>query len=417
VNDVRRLTLAEIGPRTFEVVESGMCYRLNAPGANVTIEIDRLMWRNQELAGELIVRCDLRGTDAHDGVLSLAQFNVSSAHARTQRANLLKAASRAADIPWTALLEQFCQQVLIAERTGETATPLRDFDKPDPDQRFLRVSGFVLPAKHPAAIFGDGGTAKSLNALYLGGLLCQEGYRVLLADWELEGEDHRERYEQLFGAEMPPQLFYKNCRRPLIYEADHLKRQIRHVGADYVICDSVGYASHGKPEDAEVALAYFRAVRTFGVGTLHIAHINRQESGDQKPFGSAFWHNSVRASYNVQAKEDHDRLVIAVYDRKANLTKKQPPFGLAVEFGTERTTITRCDLANVEGFAEKLSVRQRMQSLLKRGSLPVAEIAEELGIPLNTVTVTVKRGADGDRRWLTKLPGPDGVHRIGLLAR
>jgi hypothetical protein len=414
----RTLTLAETGVRKFEVVEAGTCYRLHAAGVGVVLELDRLAWKHDELGGELTARVGFAGTEAVEGVLSVASFNVSSARARTERAQLLHRQSRASDIPWHALIEEICQRTLTAERVPEPAKILRQIDRPDPSEQFLHVFGFLLPRNHPAILFGDGGSAKSYLALYLGGLLADEGYRVLLCDWELDGSDHRDRLERLFGDNMPNRLLYTRCSRPLIQEGDRIKRLVRDEGIDYRVHDSIGYACHDKPESSDAALRYMQADRRIGGGSLHIAHVNRQETGDDRPFGSTFWHNSARATYNIKASDDGaDGLTVALFHRKANLGRRLQPFGISVTFEADRTVLKRCDLAETEGFAEKLSVRQRMQSLLKSGALTIAQIADELGVAVNTITVTVKRGSEGDRRWLTRVPGPDGVFRIGLLAR
>src|SRR5438552_13158388 len=105
---VRRLDLAEIGPRQFEILEPGQSYRLTVPGALIVFTVDRLAWRYHELQGELSVSLDISGTDAIDGTLSVATFNISSARARTERASQLERQSRARDIPWLALIEELC---------------------------------------------------------------------------------------------------------------------------------------------------------------------------------------------------------------------------------------------------------------------------------------------------------------------
>jgi hypothetical protein len=116
--------------------------------------------------------------------------------------------------------------------------------------------------------------------------------RVGYADWELSGEDHRERLDRLFGDDLPT-IHYFRCDRPLIDEADRITREARRLSLEYLILDSAGFGTAGPPEAAEHALAYFRAVRQIGLGSHSLAHINKSETGDQKPFGSSFWHNSA----------------------------------------------------------------------------------------------------------------------------
>ena len=72
----------------------------------------------------------------------------------------------------------------------------------------------MFPRRHPTIIFGDGGATKSYTALYLAGRMAEQGMVVALFDWELAGEDHRDRLERLFGVLMP-QVYYARCERPL----------------------------------------------------------------------------------------------------------------------------------------------------------------------------------------------------------
>jgi hypothetical protein len=383
----------------------------------VTFEVDRLVWHRQELSGELLVRCDLLGTDAiDDGLLSVARFNLSSARARNEYASQLERQSRASDIPWRPLIEELCQRVLAAERAGDAAIVLRDVDRPDEDERTVRALGFILPWQHPAIVFGDGGACKSYLALYLGGLLAAEGHRVALFDWELDAADHRERFGQLFGAEMPATFLYTRCSRPLLYETDRLKRVVRTQGIEYGVFDSIGFACHEAPESAESALAYFRCVRQLGIGSLHIAHISKAEGGDQKPFGSAFFFNSARAVWNIKATEDGaGSLTLGVFDRKPNLRARQQPFAIDVSFAPDRTTFKRTEIADVEAFAPQISLYQRIRASLRAGARTRDELAEALGSKPETLRRTINRAIE--KGHLVKFPGPGGVERIGLPAR
>src|SRR5690606_1818147 len=118
------------------------------------------------------------------------------------------------------------------------------------------------------------------------------GVRVGVCDWEMTAPDHRERGERLTGN--APDVIYLPCTRPLIHEADRIVRAVEDHGLEYLLLDSAAPACNGRPEDAENASAYFRALRAFGIGSLTIAHSNRSEQSDQKPFGSVFWFNFAR---------------------------------------------------------------------------------------------------------------------------
>src|SRR4030095_3093537 len=89
----------------------------------------------------------------------------------------------------------------------------------------------------------------------------------------------------------------------------------------FTFYDSVAFACDGPPEAAEIAGRYFRAVREINCGSLHIAHVTKAENADQRPFGSAFWHNGARCTWNVQTAEpdSNGSLRLALFNRKSNL--------------------------------------------------------------------------------------------------
>jgi hypothetical protein len=218
----RPLTAAEVDgftekpvhARTLEV-RGEDSYRLHMPSLGITLDVDRVRRERNQLLGELTVRLDWFEAPTFDGTLSSAEINLSSARARQDRAKLLRERSRSKpeDVDWHALIEELCIRVTTAERAGHPAVLLRDLARPSADQTFT-VEGFPILRRHPSMIFGDGGTAKSLLALLLAGRLVERGWSVLYADWELSGEDHRERLERLFGANMPT-VYYARCVRPL----------------------------------------------------------------------------------------------------------------------------------------------------------------------------------------------------------
>jgi hypothetical protein len=393
-------------------------YRLTIADIGVTLEIDRLRRDHHELIGELSASCDLPGAKTVNGTLSIADFNLSSARARQDRAKLLTLRSDTREhLDWTAVIEEFCQLVLQADRIGQPGVDLRSLERPDPNDDMLEVEGFSLPRRHPAILFGDGGALKSYLALYVAGRIAEKGVSVAFFDWELAGDDHRDRLERLFPDGMP-RILYARCERPLVYEVDRLRRIVRDAGIEFAVFDSVAFACDGPPEAAEVAGRYFRAVRQIGGGSLHAAHISKAENGDQKPFGSAFWHNGGRATWFVkqaEASAGTDVLQIGLFNRKSNLGRLRPPLGFSVSFTEETTIFRRTDVADSPDLAGKLTMHQRMTHLLKHGALTVTQIAEELEVDVNTVTQTVNRYTKKGRTFIV-LDGQNTNRKIGLLA-
>jgi len=386
-------------------------YRLDVPEMAVSIEIDRLRREHNELLGELAVSCGIPGAYTFDGSLSVADFNVSSVRARQDRAKLLAARSNAPQFDWLSLIEEFCQRLLRAEREGQPAVDLRLVARPSAVEETIDIDGLILPQRHPSMIFGDGGTVKSYTSLYAAGRMAQNGSRVGYFDWELAAEEHRDRLERLFPDHMP-KIFYARCDRPLVYEADRLRRIARENELDYAIFDSVAFACDGPPESAEIAGKYFRAVRQIGVGSLHIAHITKGENADKRPFGSAFWHNGARSTWFAQLSEatrEESALQIGLFNRKSNLGKLRAPVGFSIVFSERQTCFRRADLADNHELVLQLSVRQRMAAALGKGSLSPEQIADEIQADVETVRRTQRRY----KNLFTVIEGG----RIGLLEK
>jgi len=234
---------------------------------------------------------------------------------------------------------------------------------------------------------------------------------VALFDWELAGDDHRDRLERLFPDGMP-RVLYARCERPLVYEADRLRRIVRDGGIEFAVFDSIAFACDGPPEAAEVAGRYFRAVRQIGGGSLHVAHINKGEAGDQKPFGSAFWHNGARSTWFVKQDEGSagsDVLQIGLFNRKSNLGRLRPPLGFSISFGEDTTTFHRTDVGASPDLASKLTIRQRMAYLVRGGAMTIKQLAEEIDAKPDTIERTAFR----NKGLFIVLEGG----RVGLLER
>ena len=80
-----------------------------------------------------------------------------------------------------------------------------------------------------------------------------------------------------------------------------------------------------RPETADAAQRYFRALRQLRVGSLNLAHITKGEGNDKRPFGSTFWFNGARSVWFAQREESASRsnaIDIGLFDRNNNLGTK-----------------------------------------------------------------------------------------------
>lgn len=400
--------------RVFSRLPGGDGYLMELRAMATEFRIERLRReRSGELMGELALLSAMPGARSVDGVVHVANFNVSSDRTRTERARIFTERLNANGLDVALLLEEFCQRVLAAERIGVPAVLLRDIAPPEVAEDIEVDRGIRLLRRHPVIVFGDGGDAKSYLSLYWAARMAARGMRVLYADWEFAGEDHRDRLHRIAGDAMP-ELWYVRCERALVHEVDRLLRIVQEERIDYWVADSIVFACDGPPEAAETAGAYFRAVRRIGIGSLHVAHTTKGEYGDQKPFGSAFWHNGARSTWYIKRSDgmtSDDEIHVGLYNRKTNVGPKARPVGYRIEFAEDRTAFTRVDLMDVQDLAAKVPVSTRIEHLLKGGSLTIAEIASELDLTVDTVGKTVRRGK-GKR--FAYIAGTDNIYRIGL---
>jgi hypothetical protein len=411
----------------FRAIGDG--YVLTIAEHNVELHADRLSWRSDELRGELAVMCGIVGGRAIDGCLSRSTFNFSSQRARDEHAKLLARRARTNELHWGDYLEELCELTIRALREGLPAILLRDVPLPGPEIEH-NVNGWRVSAEDATIAFGDSEAGKSLLSLFAAGTLAARGVPTLYVDFEWNPAPHRIRLAGLFPDELPP-LHCVKCDRALAYETDRLRGYILKHEIKYAVFDSVGYGCTGRPEEAEHALAYFRALRPLSIGSLHIAHITKpgkmdgapeREASSQRPFGSGFWHASARSTWFVKRTNPDTTgpgapLVIGLYHRKSNSGPRHPAFGLQFTFNAQRIVVTRVDLADVDELGTAMPLWQRMTALLKGGALSVAAIAEQLEVDQSTVRQALKRDADkaGKRGTVSMFTRIDGG-LVGLLA-
>jgi len=346
---------------------------------------------------------------AGDAVLHRGRLNATSTRGKAEAAKYL--ATLASSQPWPMLIEAASWKVVDAVRQGRPAILLGEAPEPPGDGSLLPP--LLLP-NDPVIIFGDGGSAKSYLGLGLA-LSVQAGrpyvdlaptrrMRAAFLDFEWNPWPHRKRMQALVGDDPMPGLLYVPClsEGPLSGQVDRLRGILSEHRIEYVVLDSVALACAGPPEDAAVCLDFFQSLGQLEVGSCLVAHVNR--SGDEdRPFGSTFWHNSARMTWNVKAHQetDQDQLDLALHCRKVNDGPKPSSFALHWEFSPTRTTVTRADLRRIPELAGGLPLKDRISGLLATEQRTVQDLADRLDASPDVVRVTLLRG-EGKR--FTRLP-------------
>lgn len=403
----------------FQRVSEGHYILTSNALLNTDLEINHVRRERHQLHGELTVHTGLTGMATVGGVVFTASLNLSNLRDRDAVAYALSARARTpqSDLAtWKALVDELCIRVRAAETTGSPSVMLCDVPKRGPE-RWLRALGFTLPEHLPAMLFGDGDSLKTMAADAMAVELARQGIATGIVDAEMTAEEHADRVAKMSPI-VPTNLVYLSCSRPLIHERDRIVEMIRQHQLSYLIFDSVAFLCHDKPEFAESAMEYFRAVRSFGLGSLSIAHINRGDQSDTKPFGSTFWFNSVRALWFAKRAEAGDASITEVgfYPRKFNLGVRPGAHALRFAFSDTRIGVTQIDAASVESLAVGMTLKDRALSILRGGALDLDALHAEMpDVDKETLSRTIRRhtGDKAKSPLFVKLADD----RIGLVDR
>jgi hypothetical protein len=403
--------------RQFDVIGHSRGFVLRLVGVPITFELLHPRRERGQFYGQLRVLSDLVGTRHFQGAIGApCTLNLSSQRERKAHAHQLKELSRAPQIDWWRLLEEFSARVLAAEADGEPAIFLHDV-VPTTGEIHFDVDGLEFTRKHANMIFGESDTLKSWMTLRILGELASRGVPVALLDWELDEEVYHTRLTQLYGSQPPP-ILYLPCSRALSLEFDRVQREFHKHRIAFAGVDSVVPAGgSANPNDPEAANQIVGALRQLGVGSLLIAHVPKSaadQKGYEKPFGSQFWFNLCRSIWYV-ARSSNDPVVTGFYHRKSSLSRRRPDVGLrwAFDGDTGPVHVTRATLADVPDLAERQSIRDRLQALLRRGPALSTDAATELGIKADTLKKTVQRNP----KLFGKQLGVDGETRLSLVER
>ena len=184
-----------------------------------------------------------------------------------------------------------------------------------------------------------------------------------------------------------------------------MQRIVAERNVKLIVVDSAGPACGGDPESAASAINYFTALRSLRVASITIAH--RSKGGTVGPFGSVYWVNYPRMSFELRKaqEEESDIMHLAVLHRKVNDGRLMRPLSFKIEWHhTGVVTVTQEDIESVPEFHSELSIADQLSLILRdQGPKTAKELQEATGLAAKSISTTLSRNKRfenvGGQRW------------------
>lgn len=360
-------------------------------------------------------RCEVEAEtidgEAWAPLIGLTVLNLTASRSRADLARHLN--TRDDSFPWHDAIEEAALLAVRFHREGGAIVPLASVAAPTTVPYLLDR---IVPAGETTILFGDGEAGKSLFSMFVAvsiatglplprGLGPEHPGTVLYLDWESDPAEHARRLQLISRGlgldEAPPNIFYRQCVRPLHEDTDTLAREVAERGVELTIIDSLAVACGDDPSAPGAALRTMNAARALGGTRLGLGHLNRVDrerpQANQTTFGSVFWRNAARAMWQLVRSEDAPAgaAPFALYNRKSNnAARERWPLGLAFTFGPDSYGIEPYDVRASDTLAGGALTGDRIRQALRMGSLDTNELAEALGVETNTVRMACQRMND-----------------------
>ncbi len=337
-------------------------------------------------------------------LLKTTRVNLMSTNAMNSLAKRMRQNSE--EIPWDDILEFVIGKSMEIIRRGEPAIEIWPSEDDDLAPAYLLEPPLYL--NHPAVIFGDYGSCKSLLALViayivqlpyydnnLGLTTAKETSPCLYLDYEDDPSSFRRRWSAIslgFGKGAMP-ISYKRMTSTLSDSVEQLQRTIQDNGIKLLIIDSLGPAARGNLNDPEPAIKYHAALRQLNITSLTLAHTAKDALLKKRTiFGSVFFTNLARSVWECKAEQEigENEATISLKHTKANLSRLHPPLGYRFTFGDKSIKLEKVNLKDT-GLSGELPIAWQINNLLRSGALTKQEIAESLDKSEETIRITLKR--------------------------
>ncbi len=394
-------------------IARGDVYCFAWPADNIEAEVSRIGEYRDGISGEVVIRSRIHG------LLYAGRLNLLSApthHVKTLNERLA--------LDWFAMLQAMCFLSVEHYRAGEPPVALASVDFTSKPRWLLEP---YVELGGPTVLFAEGGSGKSTLALAMAytvatglpalGKLHGPPVPVLYLDWETSAEVHAERLKAIAEAQgfgkVPENIYYRAMRSSLPEAAPNIRRDLVKLKAGMVAVDSLGAAGAGAPEESATAIALFGAMRTFEVPCLAVHHKRKQgavkTNERDRLFGSVYFVNLARLVWEVDcaASEETSTLRLALINSKANNGRLCKRHGLELSYvlnGDERLDIIKIrqrNLADMDEFTERLSLRERCYQELRSGAKTLEQLVE--ATKLNKHQIRNRMNEDVDRVNLLRL--------------
>ena len=389
---------------TFE--NKGLKYIFKWAGYSLEAQVSRVRSDHEKTTCTILFTST--HSEAHPHILR-TKLNLESARSRSEVAKEMTTRYKLkTPIDWKNLLEYISERTLQEFEKGE---PLIHLSSSSDVKALEYLINPLAPLNKPTVIFGDPGAGKSLLCIVMSILVAlpwtDNPLRLtppstptigLFLDYEADPDDAQRQLKSLVeGMELGhAELHYRRCSLPIVDDIEAIRNHIDSINAKYLFIDSTSLAAGGDLNKMDTATTYFRALRQLSTTTISLAHTSKDRENKHKSIiGSVLWEAGARSIWECRAVEDDNTLDIALFHRKANLSKKSKPLGYRVTYENDLpTTIEWHDPTDVPEFVERMGTNQRIINLLKSGYHTTQQIEDELEITSVNCRVATKRLRD-----------------------
>lgn len=307
-------------------------------------------------------------------------------------------------IEWGTVVKQMSAAVIKDYQRGIPEEALMGTEDRAEATRWI-IEPLVM-AGQPSLLYGTGSTGKSFLGQYFAvlvsegvndnGFHIEEPLTTLYLDWETDKRELDYRVGMIrnglhLDPVTEPNLWYKTMTQSLSADIEQVREIVLKRGIKFAVLDSMGSASGGEPESAEVMLRMFNALRSLRIPTLNIHHVNKENI----LFGSVYAFNSARVVIEARKSqnEGEDRIDLGLWSKKANNARMFSPIGFTIGFDGNMVTFRKKEVRDTR-LVKELSVVDQMKKLLDGEPMSKKDLAEAVEKSEKHVATELNRNKD-----------------------